>query len=226
MQLRKRSFLLALQNEVCVMRKKNPDTMSAIKSFAEDFMMTNGRMPTTAEFSDAVGVARGTVYKYLVEMTEKGMLDYDGKSLSVGKINRSDMAVIRAGIYGSIPCGVPEQEEEQLESVVQLPVSIFGAGELYILRADGDSMTGADICDGDLVVIRKTGEAKPGDIVVALDEEYANTLKTLRFDSSSGRYFLHPENDEYDDIYPSEISVQGVATHIIKSVRNMDIKKI
>ncbi len=208
------------------MRKKNPDTMTAIKSFAEDFMMANGRMPTTAEFSNAVGVARGTVYKYLVEMTEKGILDYDGKSLSVGKINRSDMAMCRAGIYGSIPCGVPEQEEEQLESVVQLPVSVFGTGELYILRASGDSMINADINDGDLVVIRKTTEAKPGNIVVALDEDRANTLKTLRFDSSSGRYFLHPENSEYNDIYPAEISIQGVATHIIKSIRNMDIKKI
>ncbi len=87
-------------------------------------------------------------------------------------------------------------------------------------------MTGADIFDGDLVVIRKTSDAKSGDIVVALDEARANTLKTLRYDQKTGRYFLHPENSDYDDIYPDEIFIQGIATHIIKSISDLDIKKI
>lgn len=200
--------------------------MAAIKKFAEKYIMDNGKMPTNAEISEAVGIARGTAYKYLMEMTEKGILTYDGKSMSVGKINKENLQTCRAGIYGSIPCGVPEQEEEQLESVVQLPVSIFGSGELYILRASGDSMVGADINDGDLIVIRRTADAREGDIVAALDADRANTLKTLLRDKKSGRYFLHPENDEYDDIYPDEIKIQGVATHIIKSLNDMNVSKL
>ena len=60
---------------------------------------------------------------------------------------------------------------------VSLPVSLFGKGEFYILKASGDSMEDAGIEDGDMVVIRKQPEAHVGDIVVALDETGSNTLK-------------------------------------------------
>ena len=58
-----------------------------------------------------------------------------------------------AGILGSIACGIPEDVEEYVEEYVPLPVSIFGKGELYILRASGDSMIDAGIVEGERVYI-------------------------------------------------------------------------
>ena len=108
--------------------------------------------------------------------------------------------------------------EAQIESYMPLPVSIFGSDELYILHADGDSMTGIGIDDGDLVVIKKQHQANIGDVVVALDGENQNTLKTHCFDKNKGRYYLHPENDEYDDIYVDMLTIQGIAQHVIKKL--------
>ena len=51
---------------------------------------------------------------------------------------------------------------------MQLPVSLFGRGSFYIVRANGMSMIDAGISDGDLVLIRQTKDAEDGDIVVAL----------------------------------------------------------
>ena len=61
-------------------------------------------------------------------------------------------------------------------------------------------MIGAGIDDGDLVIIRQTGQAEYGQIVAVLDEMGGSTLKRLVFDKRKNRPVLHPENPEMEDI--------------------------
>lgn len=80
-------------------------------------------------------------------------------------------------------------------------------------------MIGAGIGDGDFVVIDRAGSPNAGDIVAALDGEQQNTLKTLRYDDTQSRYYLHPENPQLEDIYVDELSAQGVVQFVIKKLR-------
>lgn len=105
-----------------------------------------------------------------------------------------------------------------MEEYIPLPVSVFGSGDFYVLRASGDSMIDAEINSGDLVVIEKQQTANIGDIVVALTDDRLNTLKRLCFDEERNCYYLHPENAAYEDIYVQGLSVQGVARHVIKAL--------
>ena len=82
-------------------------------------------------------------------------------------------------------------------------------------------MVDAGIEEGDLIVIRKQ-DASVGDIVVALDEDGQNTLKTFNgIDDESGYALLKYENKAR---YPGkvirvrELVVQGVAKHVIKAL--------
>ena len=111
-----------------------------------------------------------------------------------------------------------DEREAQVEEYLPLSVSFFGKGNFYALRASGNSMIDAQIDDGDLIIIREQQTAEIGDIVVALTDEDKNTLKRLCFDNEQQRYYLHPENKEMEDIYVSSLRVQGVVTHIIKTV--------
>ncbi len=54
------------------MRHKDPELMNRIRDFAEGFYLTEGHSPSTTEIGEAVGIARGTAYKYLVAMDERG----------------------------------------------------------------------------------------------------------------------------------------------------------
>ena len=175
------------------MRHKDPELMNRIRDFAEGFYLTEGHSPSTTEIGEAVGIARGTAYKYLVAMDERGMISYTG----------------------SIPCGTPETVEAMVEDYVSLPVSIFGSDEMYILRTRGDSMIEAGIEEGDYVVIKKQPTANIGEIVVALHDN-ENTLKTLRYDRKRRKYILHPENSEMEDIVVDDLTIQGVAKFVIK----------
>ena len=55
------------------MRSKSIELMIQIKEFAERFYIEEGRSPSTTEIANEVGVSRGTAYRYLVDMAEKGM---------------------------------------------------------------------------------------------------------------------------------------------------------
>ena len=87
------------------MRSKSPELMSEIKKYIEDYYLQNRQSPSTTKIAEAVGIARGTAYKYLVEMAEKNMIEYDG---SVGSVGRYDKKVCwrtdKSRLCAASPC--------------------------------------------------------------------------------------------------------------------------
>ena len=194
------------------MRSKDPEIMKRIVDFVEAYHLDYNSSPSLRVIADGVGIGSTTVYRYLMEMNERGMICYDGKTIRNEKINKSQRGTIRAAVIGRIACGIPNLAEQHVEGYVNLPESLFGQGNFYILRASGCSMTEAGIDDRDLVVIREQNTAEDGQIVVALvDDE--TTLK--RFFHEGDRIRLHPENPRMKDIFVTDCRIQGVAVKVI-----------
>ena len=159
------------------MRSKDTILKKEIYDFVNGWKRDYCTSPSLKKIADQMQVSRTTVYRYLKEMSEDGVLDYYGEGIDTKELNGSNMNLAPAMIVGSIPCGEAQSEEQYVEAYVNLPTALFGKGEFYILRAKGDSMEDAGISEGDLVVILKQPNAEIGDIVVALDDQSQNTLK-------------------------------------------------
>lgn len=87
----------------------------------------------------------------------------------------------------------------------------------FALHVEGNSMTGAGINDGDIVILEKR-QRKPrsGEIVAALVDQQV-TLK--RFVMENGRPILRPENPAYQDIDPGDqFEIQGIAIGLIRKL--------
>lgn len=203
------------------MRSKSAELKTKICDTVNDWKRNVGRTPSLKELGDELGVNKSTIYRYLVEMNEDGLLEYDGSSIDTKELNRRTMNTARAAIVGSIPCGEAQSEEEYVEEYVNLPTNLFGKGDFYILRAKGDSMEDAGICEGDLVIIKKQCTAEVGDIIVALDGDNQNTLKRYGGITKKGEAVLEYMNEA---VYPGKtirvktLVVQGVAEHVLKSL--------
>ena len=139
------------------MRRRNVELMNRIIEFAEQYYLENSSSPSVRTIADRFGIGVSTAYRYLLEMDQRGLITYDGKRISNDRIEKlnSNSGVIRAAVVGSIACGIPNLAEENVEEYVSLSRSMFGDGEFFILRANGESMIDAGIETGDLVVIRK-----------------------------------------------------------------------
>lgn len=206
------------------MKKKNPELKAMIYEYVQKYSMDNQRPPSMAEIGEEMGISRATAYRYMMDLDQEGRISYDGKNRTIesDSIVKHDANMIQAAIIGSVHCGEPQFEEENIEAYINLPSQIFGKDDCYILRASGDSMVDAGIDDGDLVVVRKQWFAKDGEIVVALvDGE--STLKIYHKADNAGVPYLQAANRKepylYPDIYAhNSLYIQGVAVFVIKQV--------
>ena len=199
------------------MQRLNPENFSLIEDFINSYAEARGgRSPSISEIGEGLGLSKSTVSKYLNIMKANGTIDFEGhRSLVTKQMRMSAEGFCSVPVLGEVACGLPILAEENIEEYVRLPVSLFGRGEFFILRARGDSMINAGINDGDLVLARRQTVAEYNQIVVALVGDEA-TLK--RFRPKDGKIFLHAENPAYEDIVLDSCMIQGVAVKIIKDI--------
>ena len=197
------------------MQYKKPEYCAMIEDYINSYRNRQGSAPSVRQIAAGVGLAVGTVSKYLSYMRENGVLDYDGHRSVTTRKTRGLMNMLYVPLLGAVSCGVPKFAEENIEEYVCLPESLFGKGDYFLLRAKGDSMTGAGIEDGDLVLIRQQTTADYNQIVVALVDDEA-TLKSIR--PKKDHVILHPENNRYEDIIVDSCLIQGVAVKVIKDL--------
>ena len=122
--------------------------------------------------------------------------------------------------YFSTPvsAGFPSPAESYIEGRLDLnrylikhPVATF-----YV-RVSGDSMAGAGIEPGSILVVDRAVEADDGDIVIA---RIGDELCVKRLRVRGGRIWLMPENDKYQPIEVIEsmdFEVWGRVMHAIRS---------
>ena len=154
------------------------------------------------------------VQRYVLELEKKGKIKRTnlGNIATPRKLKPSEMT--SAPLVGQIACGQLSFAVEDIEGTYMLPRDIFGNGELFLLRAFGNSMIEIGIEEGDLLVLKKQNYAEEGDIVVALVGE-DTTLK--QFFRKGKKIVLHPENAEMRDIIVDDCQVQGVLAGSIKT---------
>ena len=199
------------------MQHKNPEYMNEIIAYVDRFYSQTHEYPTCSQIADNTSLQRTAVFNYLVAMHKEGKIEYDGKRIVTPFIRASRSSETRpVGVVGSISCGLPTDAEARLEQYVNLPAMIADSDHMYLLYAAGDSMIGAGIDDGDMVLVRRQETAHDGEIVVAYVEGEGNTLKRLRHDGD--QVILHPENPKLSDIPVEDLKVQGVAVWVFKKV--------
>lgn len=216
-----------------------------IRRFIEDFGRRSGHPPSYREIADGVGLASlSSVSLHMRSLEKKGYLIREPGRPRTAVIRPADAVPVRpapsqaarpvdAGalrsaafvpLAGRIAAGEPILSGEQVlpadsaEDAFVLPRQLVGEGELFMLRVSGDSMIGAGITDGDLVVIREQEDAENGDIVAALIDgvEIEGTVKTLK--RSDGHTWLMPQNPAYTPILGDTATIVGKLVAVLRRV--------
>jgi repressor LexA len=128
-------------------------------------------------------------------------------------------AMIRVPFLGRIAAGEPIFAFDDAEDVMSLPEQLVGQGDLIMLRVAGDSMIGAAITDGDLVVVRRETDVCNGDIVAARlpgdrSADGEATVKTLR--RLDGHVWLMPQNPAYEPILGDTAKIIGKVVSVLR----------
>ncbi len=123
--------------------------------------------------------------------------------------------VIELPLHGRIAAGQPIEAIEDA-ATLPVPAALLGSGEHYALEVSGDSMVEAGILDGDYALVKKSDEAREGQIVVALIDDHEATLKYYRREGAMVR--LDPANRDYPPqrYRPGQVRVQGTLSGLLR----------
>ena len=106
-----------------------------------------------------------------------------------------------------------------MEEYLAVPTGFASDREHFALRVAGDSMTGAGILDGDVVVVRSQDAADDGDVVAAVlpgPAEDEATVKRLR--RKGGRMMLAPENPAMEAFELGDGRVVGKVVAVLRKL--------
>lgn len=170
------------------------------------FYKSRKRMPSITEVMELCGLSSRSSAHYVVKrLVESGVAEKDSGGRLIPSSRMHELPKV-----GHIRAGFAAPAEEELADTITIGEYLIRRPEAsYLLEVAGDSMEGAGIHEGDMVVFERTHDYKPGQIVVALTED-GYTLKYLRKKGST--YYLEAANENYPDIYPKEGEILGVVT--------------
>ena len=198
-----------------------------VLEFIRGFTDRHGVPPAVREIAERFGFTARAAFDHLKALERKGMLERRvttkraSRTLVLperrpgGRTARADIPVL-----GRIAAGTPILAEENREDSIPLRADwLAGQGQdVFALRVSGDSMVGAHIVDGDLVLVRRQDTAQVNDIVAALLDGEA-TVK--RFTREGPAVVLRPEHPTLEPIVvdgQQEFRILGKVVGVLRSM--------
>ena len=192
---------------------------AAILGFIRDRVASHGQPPTLAEIAAAGGLAnRASARKQVLALAEAGLVEVTaGQARGIrpaGMRARADL--LRVPVLGRVAAGTPIGADAGLADTLTLDTRLFSATPDYLLRVQGDSMIEDGILDGDLVGVKRTPDARDGQVVVARLE---GELTIKRLAHAAGTLRLLPRNPAYApiEVQPGQdFAIEGVFCGLVR----------
>ncbi|MGI6163667.1 MAG: transcriptional repressor LexA [Bacillota bacterium] len=185
------------------------------------YIRETGYPPSVRELGERLGLkSTATVHSHLRTLERKGYLRRTAQksrafNLTEELEDNQPAPAVMVPLVGMVRAGLPVLAVENIDEFVPLPRSFVKSENVFMLQVEGDSMIGAGIFEGDLVLIRQQDSAENGDIVVALIDEEA-TVKTFYKEKDSVR--LQPENPNLEPIVSKEVRILGKVIGLYRSL--------
>ena len=208
-----------------------------ILDFIKKYIKKRGYPPSLRDICDFIGIkAPKNAAKHLEALEKKGYIEREpGRARAIEVVNRAagpgeslstvgwqgqepyyDERTVPVPMLGQVRAGLPHLAVEDIEGYIRLDTQFFKAEGAFILRTVGDSMHGAGIDDGDLLLVRPQRTASSGEIVVAMIDGEA-TVKRLFI--HEGGVTLEPENQAFETIEVNSLSDFAIVGKVVTVIK-------
>jgi repressor LexA len=201
--------------------KEPTERQREVLKFISAYIHSHSYPPTIREVAEHFSVSVRGAYDHISALKRKGLLKFeDNRSRTMELVKsgkESDSPdIMNIPILGVVAAGRPILAEENWDGFIPIHTSLLKKNRTYFaLKVKGDSMKDAGILDKDTALIQKQNTAQNGDIVVAIVNNEAVTIK--RFFREKNTIRLQPENDAYKPIRTRDVRILGKLFYIMRS---------
>ena len=187
------------------------DRLELVKKFYRRY----NRLPSYSEMLRIFRLAsKKAIHDIVHKWINEGLLKIDGNKLAPAS------KFFGLPLFGLIKAGFPIMADENKQYLSLDEYLIDDPTSSFLLKVSGDSMIEAGIFEGDVVIVKRSREAMPGDIVLAeIDREW--TLKIYKRDRVKKQAYLEAANSKYPPFYPKhELTIHGIVRGVIRKLTN------
>jgi len=194
--------------------EKQKEFLAYVSRYMEDW----GRSPSFEEICSHFGFSSyNTVTTYLKALERKGYVRLPKKKnqkRAIQVISPVETKRFEFPLLGRVAAGKPIEAIEDID-VIEVPPSMVGSGDHFVLQVKGDSMKDDGILNGDFVVVRKQPTAENGETVVALVNNEATIKKYYKMKRSVE---LRPAHEGMESIVvrKGNLRIQGKVVGVIR----------
>ena len=191
-----------------------------IYDYIAQYISKYGYAPSLFEIRDKAKINTiSTAHGYISRLIKAGLLKRaKGVSRSIQLVKTKAINMFEIPLVGTITCGQPIEAIEIPDTVIEIAKDRrFQEGELYALKAKGNSMIGDGIFDGDFLIVKKQEWADDGDTAVAIIDDNEATLK--KYYKEKGQIRLQPANPAFSPIYRKQVEIRGIVIKVIRDLK-------
>jgi len=204
-----------------------------ILSLIQQHIADTGFPPTRAEIATKLGFrSPNAAEEHLKALARKGMIELTSgasRGIRLRRLPDSELEVPRAvqvalslPLVGRVAAGSPILAQEHVEASYAVDPALFDTRPDYLLRVRGMSMRDAGILDGDLLAVKRTQEARNGQIVVA---RVGDDVTVKRWQRKGAVIQLLAENPLYPpivlDARSETVAVEGIGVGLLRTGRSI-----
>ena len=197
---------------------KLTEKQKAFLGYISRYMEDWGRSPSFEEICSHFGfTSYNTVTTYLKSLERKGYIRLPRKKnqkRAIEVISPVETRRFEFPLLGRVAAGKPIEAVEDMD-VIEVPSSMIGQGDHFVLQVKGDSMKEDGILDGDFIVVRKQPTAENGETVVALINNEATVKKYYKLENYVE---LRPAHTDMEPIIVKEgdLRIEGRVVGVIR----------
>ena len=188
------------------------------------YLVKHGYAPTVRELCEEMNLSStATVQVHINNLEKKGYLrKEESKNRTIellvdNEFEPKNELIIDVPLLGKITAGNPIEAIEKPNEYFSLPSYLIPNNkEVFTLLVEGNSMINAGILDGDIVIVERKNDARNGEIVVAMTDDYEVTLKTFYKEKDHIR--LQPENDTMAPFIFDNVTILGKAIGLYRKI--------
>lgn len=201
------------------MRKLPTPPKKRLLDFIKQFIDANGYAPTFAEMAESLEwKSLATVHEHLAWLESHGYIRRAYNESRAIEVLPSEVfpRAVDLPLLGTVAAGLPIEAMHSDETVA-VPEGFVGRGSHYVLRVKGNSMVDEQIRDGDYVVVKERTAADNGEMVIALVDGQAATVKRY-FRERDGRVRLQPANEQLSPMFykDADLRIQGIVVGVLR----------